>query len=50
MSATMHISGLESILIERGAAKQGLLLLNGNSMLQKIVAWYIPRSLSFEFI
>lgn len=39
MSATMHISGLEQILADRGAAKQGLLLLSSNALVQKVVAW-----------
>jgi hypothetical protein len=41
MSATMHVSGLEQILADRGAAKQGLMLLSGNSLLQKVVAWFV---------
>lgn len=50
MSATMHISGLESILVDRGAAKQGLLLLSGNALLQKVVAWYVTCYLLLDFI
>jgi hypothetical protein len=40
MSATMHISGIEQIMADRGGTKEGLLLLRDNALLQKVVAWY----------
>lgn len=35
----MHVRGLVSIISNRGDLKQGLLALEGNELLQKIVAW-----------
>ena len=40
-SATMHISGLEEILADRGGGKKGLLSFSDNALLQKIVAWSV---------
>jgi hypothetical protein len=42
MSATMHISGLEQILADRGGTKDGLLIFSGDALLQKVVAWSVP--------
>ena len=48
----MHISGLEQILADRGGAKEGLLLLQDNALLQKIVAWFVfqPKLFTANFL
>lgn len=35
----MHLEGLVSILRRKGGIDMGLLALNGNDVLQKLVAW-----------
>ena len=49
MSATMHVSGLEQILADRGSAKQGLMLLAGNALVQKVVAWFVLSTPLVDF-
>jgi len=39
--ATMHLNGLIQIISHRGGQHIGLHALNGNDILQKIVAWFV---------
>jgi hypothetical protein len=41
MSAPMHIRGLEQILANRGVGNEGLMILSGNALVQKVVAWSV---------
>jgi hypothetical protein len=37
----MHIRGLEQILANRGVGNEGLMILSGNALVQKVVAWSV---------